>query len=76
MTYAGEVNVLHIRNMDGPETMNTLALTGPLEGLQERWVAGMPDGLQHLCVEYKWERWEFTEPTPFDPETLVNNGIF
>eukprot|EP00798_Chlamydomonas_sp_ICE-L_P005702 gene5702-17598_t len=53
-----EVNVLHIRNMDGPRTMNVLALTGPLEGLQEAWVEGLPIALRHLAADYRWERWE------------------
>eukprot|EP00798_Chlamydomonas_sp_ICE-L_P013780 gene13780-19688_t len=53
-----EVNVLHIRNMDGPRTMNVVALTGPFEGLQEAWVEGLPYALRILAADCRWERWE------------------
>jgi len=56
--FDGQVNVLHIRNMDGPETMNTVALTGPIEGLQEQWQAAVPAGLKHLTQQYTWELYE------------------
>jgi len=64
--FDGEVSVLHIRNMDGDEagnhsaTQNTVALTGPFEGLQERWRDGVPARLRHLTEGYTWERYAFS----------------
>ena len=62
--FDGEVSVLHIRNMDGDEagnqnaTRNTVALTGPFEGLQEQWGGGVPARLKHLAENYTWERYQ------------------
>ena len=49
--------MLHIRNMDGAETQNTVAVTGAFEGLQEKWT-GVPDRLRHLTESYTWERYQ------------------
>ena len=53
--FDGQVSVLHIRDMDGEET-NTVALSGPFEGLQEQWLAGLPANLRHLAESYTWEK--------------------
>ena len=63
--FDGEVNVLHIRNMDGDKssdknaTRNTVALTGPFEGLQEQCQSGdnVPSWMKHLMEGYTWERY-------------------
>ena len=54
--FDSQVSVLHIRNMDNSETQNTVAITGPYEGLQELWKSNVPQGLKHLTEEYCWER--------------------
>ncbi len=51
----GELSVLHIRNMDEETTQNTVALTGPVEGLQEKWRLSLPPNLKHLAEQYRWE---------------------
>lgn len=52
--------MLHIRNMDNDETRNTVAVTGPFEGLQEQWRSGVPAALRHLAEAYAWERYQET----------------
>jgi hypothetical protein len=61
----GQVSVIHTRNLDDPEGINsnTVAVTGDPEALDDAWRSALPPQLASLRQQYdEWEVYDMFAP--------------